>query len=142
MHTNEWNTMDAVVLAAGEGTRLRPLTDDKPKGMVEVDDQPILTHCFDQLVELGADELIVVVGYLKERIIDQYGDEYEGVPITYTHQREQRGLAHALLSVEEHIDALITIILRDTFSQPQPTNLGQRQRVVHAPAAVLFGAVA
>ena len=60
MHTNEWNTMDAVVLAAGEGTRLRPLTDDKPKGMVEVDDQPILTHCFDQLVELGADELILL----------------------------------------------------------------------------------
>ena len=83
--------MQAVVLAGGEGTRLRPLTDDKPKGMVEVDGEPILTHCFDQLVELGADELIVVVGYLKEKIIDHYGDAYEGVPITYAHQREQNG---------------------------------------------------
>jgi Nucleoside-diphosphate-sugar pyrophosphorylase involved in lipopolysaccharide biosynthesis/translation initiation factor 2B, gamma/epsilon subunits (eIF-2Bgamma/eIF-2Bepsilon) len=46
--------MDAVVLAAGEGTRLRPLTDDKPKGMVEVAGQPILTHCFESLVTLGA----------------------------------------------------------------------------------------
>ena len=62
--------MQAVVLAAGKGTRLRPLTEDKPKGMVEVDGQPILTHCFDQLVDLGADELVVVVGYLKEVIID------------------------------------------------------------------------
>lgn len=70
--------MDAVVLAAGEGTRLRPLTEDKPKGMVEVADTPILTHCFDQLIELGVDELVVVVGYLKEQIIDHYGDEYRG----------------------------------------------------------------
>ena len=58
--------MQAVVLAAGEGTRLRPLTEDKPKGMVEVDEEPILTHCFDQLVDLGADELIVV-GYPEDR---------------------------------------------------------------------------
>ncbi len=48
-------SMDAVVLAAGKGTRLRPLTDDKPKGMVEVNGKPILTHCFDQLVDLGAE---------------------------------------------------------------------------------------
>jgi glucose-1-phosphate thymidylyltransferase len=43
--------MKAVVLAAGEGTRLRPLTEDKPKGMVEVNGKPILTHCFEQLAE-------------------------------------------------------------------------------------------
>jgi len=96
--------MNGVVLAAGEGTRLRPLTEDKPKGMVEVDGTPLITHCFDELIDLGADELIVVVGYMKEAIIDHYGDAYEGVPITYTHQREQKGLAHALLTVEEHID--------------------------------------
>jgi len=51
--------MKIVVLAAGEGTRLRPLTEDKPKGMVEVAGEPLLTHCFDQLIELGADELVV-----------------------------------------------------------------------------------
>ena len=89
--------MKAVVLAAGEGTRLRPLTEDKPKGMVEVSGKPILTHCFEQLAELGADELILVVGYLKQNIIENYGDEFEGIPITYAHQREQNGLAHTLL---------------------------------------------
>jgi glucose-1-phosphate thymidylyltransferase len=54
--------MQAVVLAVGEGTRLRPMAEEKPKGMVEVAGKPILTHCFEQLVELGADELVVVVG--------------------------------------------------------------------------------
>jgi glucose-1-phosphate thymidylyltransferase len=44
------------VLAAGEGTCLRPITEDKPKGMVEVNRKSILTHCFEQLVELGADD--------------------------------------------------------------------------------------
>ena len=59
--------MKAIVLATGQGTRLRPLTDDKPKGMVEVAGKPILSHCFDQLAELGADEFVVVAGYKKKR---------------------------------------------------------------------------
>ena len=80
--------MDAVVLAAGEGTRLRPLTEDTPKAMVEVNDKPILTHCFEQLVDVGAEQLVVVVGYKKEQIIEHYGDSFQGVPVTYTHQRQ------------------------------------------------------
>jgi glucose-1-phosphate thymidylyltransferase len=107
--------MQVVVLAAGQGTRLRPLTENKPKGMVEVNDKPILTHCFEQVVDLGADELVVVVGYMKEKIIDHYGDEFEGVPITYAHQREQLGLAHALLTVEDHIDGDFMLILGDNI---------------------------
>lgn len=47
--------MQAVVLAAGKGRRLRPLTDEKPKALIEVAGEPILTHCFDQLLDLGAD---------------------------------------------------------------------------------------
>lgn len=47
--------MQAVVLAAGKGRRLRPLTDEKPKALIEVAGEPILTHRFDQLLDLGAD---------------------------------------------------------------------------------------
>jgi len=129
--------MQAAVLAAGKGTRLRPLTDDKPKGMVEVADEPLLTHCFDQLIDLGADELVVVVGYLKEVIIDHYGDEYKGVPITYTHQREQKGLAHALLTVEEYIDDDFMLILGDNIFQANLQDVVRRQREDRADAAFL-----
>jgi len=129
--------MKAVVLAAGEGTRLRPLTEDKPKGMVEVAGNPILTHCFDQLVELGADELVVVVGYRKEDIIDHYGDAYEGIPITYAHQREQKGLAHALLTVEEHIDDDFMLMLGDNVFQANLDDVVRRQREERADAAFL-----
>jgi glucose-1-phosphate thymidylyltransferase len=129
--------MKAVVLAAGEGTRLRPLTEDKPKGMVEVDGRPILTHCLENLVELGADEFVVVVGYLKEKIIEYYGDEYAGVPITYSHQREQKGLAHALLTVEDYIDDDFMLILGDNVFQANLQDVVRRQQEDRADAAFL-----
>ena len=129
--------MKAVVLAAGEGTRLRPLTEDKPKGMVEVDGKPILTHCFEQLADLGADEFVVVVGYLKEKIIQHYGDEFAGIPITYAHQREQKGLAHALIMVEEHIDGDFMLMLGDNVFQANLEDVVQRHQEDRADAAFL-----
>jgi glucose-1-phosphate thymidylyltransferase len=129
--------MKAVVLAAGEGTRLRPLTEDKPKGMVEVDDTPLLTHCFEQLADLGAEEFVVVVGYMKEVIIEHYGDSFEGIPITYAHQREQSGLAHALLTVEEYIDDDFMLMLGDNVFNANLQDVVRRQREDRADAAFL-----
>ncbi|MFC7209809.1 UTP--glucose-1-phosphate uridylyltransferase AglF [Natronoarchaeum sp. GCM10025321] len=129
--------MKAVVLAAGKGTRLRPLTDDKPKGLVEVNGRPIVTHCFERLAELGAEEFVVVVGYRKEDIIEHYGDEWEGIPITYTHQREQNGLAHALLTAEEHIDDDFMLILGDNIFEANLEDVVHRQKESRADAAFL-----
>jgi glucose-1-phosphate thymidylyltransferase len=129
--------MKAVVLAAGEGTRLRPLTEDKPKGMVEVDGRPILTDCFEQLAALDADELLVVVGYRKEDIISHYGDSFRGIPITYAHQREQKGLAHALLTVEEHIENDFMLMMGDNVFRANLRDVVRRQREDRADAAFL-----
>ncbi|WP_336328258.1 UTP--glucose-1-phosphate uridylyltransferase AglF [Halovenus sp. HT40] len=129
--------MKAVVLAAGKGTRLRPLTDEKPKGMVEVADKPLLTHCFEQLIDLGVDELLVVVGYKKEIIIEHYGDEFEGTPITYAHQRDQNGLAHALLTVEEYIDEDFVLMLGDNIFRANLEDVVNRQQEQRADAAFL-----
>ncbi len=129
--------MQVVVLAAGQGTRLRPLTENKPKGMVEVDNKPILTHCFEQVVDLGADEIVVVVGYKKEAIIDHYGDSFEGVPITYAHQREQLGLAHALLCVEEHIEGDFMLMLGDNIFDANLEDVIRRHNEDRADAVFL-----
>ncbi|HET7322829.1 MAG TPA: UTP--glucose-1-phosphate uridylyltransferase AglF [Halococcus sp.] len=129
--------MKAVVIAAGEGTRLRPLTEDKPKGMVEIRGKPILTHCFERLVELGASELLVIVGYKKESIISFFGDEFGGVPITYTHQREPLGLAHALLTTEEHITEDFMVMLGDNIFCANLADVVSRQREDRADAAFL-----
>ncbi|MFC6733644.1 UTP--glucose-1-phosphate uridylyltransferase AglF [Haladaptatus sp. DYSN1] len=130
--------MQAVVLAAGEGKRLRPLTEDRPKGMVEVAGKPILTHCFEQLVELGATEFYVVVGYKKEDIIRHYGDDFQGIPITYAHQRETLGLAHALLTVEEYITDDFMLILGDNIFRANLRDVVARQREERADAAFLI----
>jgi glucose-1-phosphate thymidylyltransferase len=129
--------MQAVVLAAGEGTRLRPLTEDTPKGMIGVNDKPILTHCLEQLVNLGAEEFLMVVGYRKEAIISHYGDEFQGVPITYEHQREQLGLAHALLAAEEHVDDDFMLMLGDNIFQANLEDVVTRQQEDRADAAFL-----
>jgi glucose-1-phosphate thymidylyltransferase len=96
--------MRGVVLAAGEGTRMRPLTDDKPKPLVEVDGKTVLERCFDSLIDVGVDGFVVVVGYKNEKIIEAYGDEYDGFPVVYAHQDERDGLAHALLQAEQYVE--------------------------------------
>jgi len=129
--------MQAVVLAAGKGTRLRPLTDDKPKVLVEVNGTPLIQDVFDNLINAGATELVVVVGYKAEQIIDRYGDEYEGVPITYTHQREQLGLAHAILQAEPHIDGNFMLMLGDNVFRGNLGDVVNRQQEDRADAAFL-----
>jgi glucose-1-phosphate thymidylyltransferase len=110
----------------------------RPKGIVEVDSRPLLTHCFEQLATLGADELIVVVGYRKQNIIEHYGDTFEGIPITYTHQHEQNGLAHGLLTAEDHIEDDFMLMLGDNIFQNTLEDVVRRQREDRADAPVLL----
>jgi len=129
--------MQAVVLAAGKGTRLKPLTDDKPKVLVEVNGTPLIEDVFDNLIDAGATELIVVVGYKAEQIIDRYGDEYRDIPITYAHQREQLGLAHAILQAEPHVDGDFMLMLGDNVFRGNLADVTNRQQEDRADAAFL-----
>ena len=129
--------MNAVILAAGEGTRLRPLTEDKPKVLVEVDDKPLIEHAFDSFdVGVGVSEF-VVVGYKKERIMERYGDEYRDAPITYARQREQLGLAHALLTAEPYVDDDFVLTLGDNVFEANLGDVVNRQAEERVDAAFL-----
>lgn len=75
--------MQAIILAAGLGSRLRPLTNDIPKVMVEIREQPLIEYTFQRLIEIGVQEVILVVGYKKERLISRYGNIYKGLRIIY-----------------------------------------------------------
>jgi len=96
--------MQGVVFAAGEGTRMRPLTAERPKGLVEVAGRPILDYCFETLVPLGVDELVVVVGYRGDDVVAHFGERFGDVPISYARQEDRTGLAHAVLAAEPHVD--------------------------------------
>ena len=129
--------MKAVILAAGKGTRLRPLTEDKPKVLVEVDDKPLIEYAFDSLIDIGVSEFVVVVGYKKEQIMERYDDEYRDVPITYAHQREQLGLAHALLTAEPYVDDDFMLMLGDNVFDANLGDVVNRQAEERADAAFL-----
>ena len=105
--------MDAVILAAGRGSRLGELTADRPKGPVDVAGEPLLTHVFETAVEAGADELVVIVGYESAQIVDRFGDVIEGTPITHVYQRERLGLGHAVLQAEPHVDGTFLLVNGD-----------------------------
>lgn len=87
--------MQCVILAAGNGIRMRPLTDNCPKPLVKVGDKAILDHIVQALPSF-IDEIIIVTGYLGEMIKDHCGDEFYGRKITYITQSKQNGTAKAL----------------------------------------------
>ncbi len=103
----------AIVLAAGEGNRLRPLTQNRPKPMLPAATKPILEHVFDQLVDAGIDELVVVVGYRSDRVQSHFGPTYRNVPLTYVSQNKQLGTGHALLAAESVVDGTCLVINGD-----------------------------
>ncbi|MDB9281513.1 nucleotidyltransferase family protein [Halorubrum ezzemoulense] len=105
--------MDAVIPAAGRGSRLGELTEDRPKGLVEIAGCPLLAHVFETAVDAGAGELVVIVGYEAAQIVDRFGDAFEGVPITYVHQRERLGLGHAVVQAEPHVDGTFLLVNGD-----------------------------
>ncbi len=94
----------AVVLAAGEGTRLRPLTRNRPKPMLPAANRPILEHVFDALVDAGMERLVCVVGYKHDRVQDHFGPTYRSVPVQYVRQHKQLGSGHALLQARSAVD--------------------------------------
>ena len=95
--------MKGVVLAAGKGERLRPLTDDRPKVMLKVANKAIIDYVFENIYPF-VDEFIVIVRYQKEKLMEHLGDEYGGKPITYVEQIEGEGTAKAIYSAIEYIE--------------------------------------
>lgn len=87
--------MKAVILAAGEGVRMRPLTLENPKPLLRVGGIPIIERLIAQLPK-KVDELIVVIGYLGENIQNFLGNEFMGRKINYVRQKERRGTYDAI----------------------------------------------
>ncbi len=94
--------MKAIILAAGEGKRMRPLTLETPKPMVEILGKPLLHHIVDALPDVIT-ELIFVVGYKAEQIKAYFGSEFEGRKVTYVRQDKPLGTGHALLLCKDLI---------------------------------------
>lgn len=98
--------MKAVVLAAGKGNRLWPLTKNRPKPMIPAANRPVLAHIADSLEAANIDEMILVVGENRERIQNHFRDGRDrDLNISYVVQNQQLGTGHALLQAESQIGA-------------------------------------
>jgi UDP-N-acetylglucosamine diphosphorylase/glucosamine-1-phosphate N-acetyltransferase len=109
--------MKAVILAAGEGLRCRPLTLTRSKVMIPVANKPLIEHIINAIAENGIKEIILVVGYKKERIMDHFGNGINfGVKINYVFQDAQLGTAHAVNQAKKHIDGDFIVLNGDNLT--------------------------
>jgi len=93
--------MQCVILCAGKGTRMRPLTDSTPKPLIEVCGKPVLQHIVEALPS-DIDELILVIGYLEEQIREFCGSEFCGRSVKYVKQSDfAAGTANALWQAKD-----------------------------------------
>lgn len=109
----------AVILAAGEGRRLQPLTNRRPKPMLPVANRPLLEHVVEAVAGAGIDRIVLVVGYRQERIRNHFGDGDDwGVTIEYVEQATQLGTGHAVLQAESAIDDEFLVLNGDRLVAP------------------------
>jgi bifunctional UDP-N-acetylglucosamine pyrophosphorylase/glucosamine-1-phosphate N-acetyltransferase len=88
--------MRAVILAAGEGTRMRPLTENRPKVMLPIANKPMLEHVINEVKQADIYDITLIVGYKKEFVKGYFGDGSKfGVHIDYLTQEKQMGTGHA-----------------------------------------------
>jgi UDP-N-acetylglucosamine diphosphorylase/glucosamine-1-phosphate N-acetyltransferase len=106
----------AVILAAGEGQRLRPFTVTKPKTMLSIAGKPILQYVVESLAQNGIRNIVIVVGYRREQVFDYMGDgEQFGVDIAYIVQERQLGTAHALMQAKDALEDEFLVLPGDNL---------------------------
>lgn len=132
----------AVVLAAGEGNRLRPLTRNRPKPMLPAGNRPILEHVFDALIEADIEELHVVVGYKHDRVQDHFGPKYRDVSLQYHQQDKQLGSGHALLQARKDIDEAFLVVNGDQIAGPEIINEVLKEHAAHDDSDDVLGSLA
>lgn len=97
--------MKAVILAAGKGTRMGPLTQNRPKAMLQIANRPLLEHIIVAIKAAGIKDFLIVTGYCKEKIIDHFEDGRSlGVNIEYIEQQRQNGTADAIAVTKKLIN--------------------------------------
>ncbi|MFB6207143.1 MAG: nucleotidyltransferase family protein [Haloglomus sp.] len=121
--------MQAVLPAAGRGTRMGPLSEHRPKPLVPVGGTPLLAHALDA-VRSVVDEAVIVVGYRGERIRERFGTTYRGLPLTVVEQSERRGLADALARAESVVDGPFVHLNADNVFGTDPGGAANVRRLV------------
>lgn len=114
------SVMQAVILAAGQGKRMGPLTQNRPKVMLPVANKPLLSHVLLSVRDAGIKEFVLVVGYNAGAVKDYFGDgSWMNVSIEYARQKNQLGTADAAASAKELVEDRFLLLNGDVIVSPQ-----------------------
>ena len=109
--------MKAVIMAGGEGTRLRPLTSNAPKPLLPLVNRPMMEHIVDLLKRHGIDDIVVTVAFMANAIRDYFGDGSEfGVKISYATEETPLGTAGSVRNAMEHLTERFVVISGDVLT--------------------------
>ncbi|HID71662.1 MAG TPA: glucose-1-phosphate thymidylyltransferase [Thermoplasmata archaeon] len=145
--------MKALILAAGLGTRMRPLTSSIPKPLIPVAGKPFLEHTITNLKEMGVRDIYILLGWLQEKVRSYFGKgEKLGVKISYLRQEKQLGTAHAVSMAEKEMgnedflcingDVLVTKEIIETLLKRYKETGGTVMSVYQVSDPSNFGIVA
>ncbi len=108
--------MQAVILAAGLGLRMRPITKELPKPLIPVNGKPFLWHLLKNMQEAGFEEFVIVASY-KLGMIEEFVEEY-GFNAEIVDQKEVLGTGHAIASAEKAVDGDFSAVMSDNLYSP------------------------
>ncbi len=129
---------EAVILAGGLGTRLRPVVNDVPKPLALVGGRPFLEYQLDYLIEQGIGRVVFSVGYLWHKIEQHFGDRYKTLSIDYAVEAEPLGTGGGLLQASElcQPDISLLVLNGDTWFPVPVTELEAMQRQRQADVTI------
>ncbi len=106
--------MKVVILAAGEGTRMRPLTASRPKVMLPIANKPMMEHTINAAMEAGVRDFLIVTGYREDAIMEHFRDgNHRGISVEYVHQEKQLGTAHAIGCAKDFVKGHFIVLNGD-----------------------------
>lgn len=123
--------MQAVILAAGEGMRMRPLTANRPKAMLPIASKPILEHIIIEAKQAGITDFVIVAGYKSQTITDYFGNgDQWGVRILYRLQQQALGTADALKTAQNALQGNFLVLNGDiSISERDIRKLSQSNQI-------------
>lgn len=130
--------MKAVILAAGEGARLQPITLTRPKHMIKLGGKPILEHCLKALRASGIEEALIVTHYMPEAIRQHFGDGKKlGLKIEYAEQKDILGTGNALSVAEPYVKDEFLLVYGDLLFTAEAVKNVIETHTKEKPAATM-----
>jgi len=127
----------AVILAGGRGTRLRPLTDTRPKPMIEIHGKPFVEYQVEQLRDQGFEKILLLLGYLPEVVQDYFGDGRRwGVKMEYSVSAVEDETARRLKLAESRLDPFFLLLYCDNYWPMQIERMWSRFVASGAPVMI------